>query len=65
MSSAEYPTFESLPLDKKGPHGNAWGLWGPDDQLGTLNHLTDEVVAHAARENIQTGHRISLKYVIS
>ncbi|KAF9878094.1 isopropanol dehydrogenase [Colletotrichum karsti] len=61
MAPGTYPDFEDLPLDKKGPHGNAWGLWGPDDQLGTLNLLTDDVVANAAKENIITGQRISLK----
>ncbi len=25
-----------------------WGQWGPDDQLGTLNYITPEVVRHAA-----------------
>ncbi|KAK7913892.1 hypothetical protein PG985_011595, partial [Apiospora marii] len=56
------PEFDELLLDKNGPHGNSWGLWGPDDQLGTLNHLTDEVVSTAANENIRTGHRISLNW---
>lgn len=56
-----YPEFKDLPLDKNGPHGNAWGLWGPNDQIGTLNHLTDEVVSRAAREEIRTGQRVSLK----
>ncbi|KAI9040632.1 uncharacterized protein KD926_007848 [Aspergillus affinis] len=62
---SEHPTFSSLPLDKAGPHGNAWGRWGrwgPDDQIGTLNHLTPEVVAQTAREEIRTGQRVSLKY---
>ena len=57
----EIPSFDELPVDKKGPHGNAWGLWGPDDQLGTLNYLTPEVVAQAVKEEVQTGQRISLK----
>lgn len=57
----EFPKSSDLPLDKNGPHGNSWGLWGLDDQLGTLNHLSDEVVSKAATENIKTGHRISLK----
>lgn len=59
--TSQRPSFDSLPLDKNGPHGNAWGLWGPDDQLGTLNLLTDEVVRKAAEENIKTGSRVSLK----
>ncbi|KAF5267664.1 hypothetical protein FOXYS1_1458 [Fusarium oxysporum] len=59
--AAQYSDFNKLPLDKTGPRGNAWGLWGNDDQLGTLNHLTDEAVGQAARENIKTGTRLSLK----
>jgi kynurenine formamidase len=35
-----------------------WGRWGADDELGTLNLLTDDVVREAARE-IRTGRRIS------
>ena len=54
--------FAALPLDKNGPHGNAWGRWGPDDQLGTLNILTDDVVAKAVSECVKTGQRTSLKY---
>ena len=26
-----------------------WGRWGKDDRLGTLNHITPERVAAAAR----------------
>lgn len=61
MASQKHPDFDELPLEKNGPRGNAWGRWGPDDQLGTLNHLTDEVVSQAASENIKTGTRLSLK----
>jgi hypothetical protein len=61
MTEQKHSEFDALPLDKSGPHGNAWGLWGPDDQLGTLNHLVDGRVRQAARECIQTGLRISLK----
>ncbi|RMJ03317.1 hypothetical protein CDV36_015156 [Fusarium kuroshium] len=60
--TSQHPSFDSLPLDKNGPHGNAWGLWGSDDQLGTLNLLTDEVVSEAAKENIKTGSRVSLNW---
>ncbi|KAL3264696.1 hypothetical protein BDQ94DRAFT_173392 [Aspergillus welwitschiae] len=60
-----YPSFNELPLQKDGPAGNAWGLWGPDDQIGCLNHLTDDVVARAAREEIRTGSRISLNWALN
>lgn len=65
MAKRQDIKFSDLPLDKNGPHGNAWGLWGPDDQLGTLNYLTDEVVARTAKEEIQTGKRVSLKCAMS
>ena len=58
---AKIPQFDELPVDKAGPGGNAWGLWGPDDQLGTLNYLTQEVVARAVKEEVKTGQRLSLK----
>ncbi|KAH9901986.1 hypothetical protein F4778DRAFT_135115 [Xylariomycetidae sp. FL2044] len=54
------PNFQDLPLRKGDPHHSAWGLYGDDDQLGTLNRLTDERVAAAARTEIKTGQRISL-----
>lgn len=61
MDRINHMSFAELPLDKNGPHGNAWGRWGPDDQLGTLNYLTEGVVAEAAKECVRTGQRISLK----
>jgi hypothetical protein len=56
--------FDSLPLDSNGPRGNAWGRFGPNDELGTLNYLTPQVVVEAAKE-IQTGVRISLDWPLS
>ncbi|KAJ5454740.1 uncharacterized protein N7458_005696 [Penicillium daleae] len=56
--------FESLPLDPNGPRGNAWGRFGPNDELGTLNLLTPEVIVEAAKE-IRTGIRISLDWPLS
>ena len=53
--------FSALPLDPSGPRGNAWGRFGPNDQLGMLNLLTPDVVAAAAKE-IQTGVRVSLDW---
>ncbi|KAL2818666.1 hypothetical protein BJX63DRAFT_419195 [Aspergillus granulosus] len=38
------------------------GVWGPDDQLGTLNLLADEAVQRAAAENSNIGKRVSLKF---
>ncbi|KAI1258067.1 hypothetical protein MGN70_001113 [Eutypa lata] len=56
------PRFEDLPLRKGDPPYSAWGIWGPNDELGTLNFLTDDVVAQAAQREIRTGQRISLDW---
>ncbi|KAI8713646.1 hypothetical protein NCS52_01309500 [Fusarium sp. LHS14.1] len=53
------PAFEDLPLQQGHPQFSAWGLWGKEDELGTLNLLTPEVRKNAARE-IQTGDTIPL-----
>ncbi|MEV0368470.1 cyclase family protein [Streptomyces sp. NPDC050636] len=38
---------------------NNWGRWGADDEIGTLNLITDQVVREAAR-CIRSGRRIPL-----
>jgi hypothetical protein len=46
------PKFDHLPSFHAFT-GCAWSLWGPDDQLGTVNLLTEKVVARAAQEEIK------------
>lgn len=58
------PPFSSLPLDKNGPPGNAWGLYGAEDELGALNLITPSTVKAAAQE-IQTGERVSLDWYLN
>ncbi|KAE9990473.1 hypothetical protein Vi05172_g949 [Venturia inaequalis] len=55
------PSFTELPLNNHDPPYSAWGLYGKNDELGTLNRLTEEVVLEAAKE-IQTGTRVSLNW---
>jgi kynurenine formamidase len=43
---------------------NNWGRWGPDDEIGTLNLITDEVVRRAAA-CVKTGKRFSLAIPLS
>lgn len=38
---------------------NNWGRWGPDDEIGTLNLITDETV-RAAAACVRTGRRFPL-----
>lgn len=65
MSLPERPPFAALPLDPNGPPGNAWGLYGKDDQFGALNLLTPDVVAAAAAGEIKTGERVALDWVLT
>ncbi|KAH9857444.1 hypothetical protein C2E23DRAFT_274240 [Lenzites betulinus] len=65
MSTADrpLPTFDELP-SFKGFTGCAWEVWGKDDQLGTVNLLTDELVKEASKE-IKTGKAIGLNWPIN
>ncbi len=52
MKNADFgsiPTFDHLPAVKDAPPESAWGVFGPDDELGCLNFLTAEGVVEAAR----------------
>jgi hypothetical protein len=55
-----WPEFAQLPLRSGDPKYSAWGLWGEDDELGTLNLLTPAIVKDASKEII-TGTQIVLK----
>ena len=42
-------TFDMAHLRKTAERLKSWGKWGPDDELGTLNYVTPDDVAAAAR----------------
>lgn len=65
--SKKIPSFDELPLRPDDPPNSAWGLWGEGDEdpaLGSLNYLTDRRVVQAAKDEIQTGQRVGLEYVV-
>lgn len=37
------PTYDQLPIDPKYPDKVAWGVWGENDDLGTLNIITEDI----------------------
>jgi len=41
------PSYHELPIDPTRPPHSSWGVFGDDDQLGTINLLTPERVLHA------------------
>lgn len=49
MLTKALPSFEELPNFHEYT-GCAWGVWGSDDELGTVNLLTEDVVKEAAKE---------------
>ena len=52
MSFQDLPDFDDLPKFKDFS-GCAWSVWGPNDQLGTINLLSPELVQVAAKEEIK------------
>ncbi|KIW29550.1 uncharacterized protein PV07_05362 [Cladophialophora immunda] len=56
---ATIPSFDELPPVPGQPQGNAWGLWGEDDQLGALNKISPAARIAAARE-VRVGKSVSL-----
>lgn len=53
------PAFDALPLRPDHPYASAWGLYGDEDQLGTLNALGPELVWQGLSE-VRTARVFSL-----
>ncbi|MGH7932746.1 MAG: cyclase family protein, partial [Candidatus Binataceae bacterium] len=49
----DLPRYDELPIRPGAPAGSAWGVFGDDDQLGTINLLTPERVREAAGSIIE------------
>lgn len=47
-STTVLPRYLELPIDASKPAGSAWGVFGDDDEIGTINLLTPERVLRAA-----------------
>ncbi|KAF7359050.1 hypothetical protein MSAN_01245900 [Mycena sanguinolenta] len=63
-TTADLPAYDELPYFKNFP-GCAWGVWGAEDELGTVNLLTDALVKQSAAEEIRTGKTVSLNWQVS
>lgn len=48
MLPSEIPTYAELLARRDAPPGSSWGVFGADDELGTLNFLTPEHRVRAA-----------------
>lgn len=56
---ANWPSYDELPLNSSYPTKAAWGVWGADDELGALNHITKDTIM-AASQAIKEGRAIPL-----
>ncbi|KAJ7684314.1 putative cyclase-domain-containing protein [Mycena polygramma] len=63
-TTAKIPDYDDLPNFRNFP-GCAWGVWGSDDQLGTVNLLTDAAVKAASSEEIRMGKSVSLNWPLN
>ena len=55
------PSFDQLPVKPGNPPKSAWGLWGDDDEVGTINLLTPERAAQAAKL-VQSGKAFPMNW---
>ncbi|KAK5624622.1 hypothetical protein RRF57_000338 [Xylaria bambusicola] len=58
-SYINWPSYDQLPLNSSYPTKAAWGVWGADDQLGALNHITNDTILTAS-QSIQDGQAFLL-----
>jgi kynurenine formamidase len=58
------PNYATLKENSSGPAGSAWGLFGFDDELGTINLLTADRVRGAAR-CVRSGKTFSLDWPVN
>jgi kynurenine formamidase len=58
-AASAVPRYDDLPRNDALGMNHCWGVFGPDDQVGTLNFLTDDVVA-AAMSEVNSGRRFNL-----
>jgi kynurenine formamidase len=57
----ELPSYRELPIKEGAPPGSSWGVFGDDDQVGTINLLTPDRALAAARL-VRTGKSFSLNW---
>jgi kynurenine formamidase len=61
IAVTDLPRYDDLPIDAGKPPGSAWGVWGDDDEVGSINLLTEERVKVAA-ECVRKGRVFSLNW---
>jgi kynurenine formamidase len=62
--SSSTPRYEELKRRTGAPPGSSWGVFGPDDQLGTLNFLTPRTALDGAAL-VKRGRVFNLDYPLN
>ncbi|MGH7925280.1 MAG: cyclase family protein [Candidatus Binatus sp.] len=62
--SPKIPSYDQLPVRAGAPAGAAWGVFGDDDEVGTINLLTPERVL-AAASSIRSGKVFAMNLPIN
>ena len=57
------PSYDQLPVREGAPAGSAWGVFGDQDEVGTINLLTPARV-RSAKDSIKSGKVFSLNLPI-
>lgn len=63
-SGPKLPRYRELPVRKGAPKGAAWGVFGDDDEVGTINLMTPERVV-AAVSSIRSGKVFAMNLPIN
>lgn len=64
LSNPSVPTYAELLERTDAPAGTSWGLFGPDDELGSVNFMTAERVVEAMKL-VKRGKVFNLDYPIN
>jgi kynurenine formamidase len=64
VAGLKLPAYSELPVRKGAPAGAAWGVFGDDDEVGTINLMTPERVV-AAVSSIRSGKVFALNLPIN
>jgi len=60
-TDSPYPRYASLPIDDSRPESSSWGVFGDDDEKGTINFISPEARLHAA-SLVRSGESIALSW---
>lgn len=63
MVARSVPLYRDLPRGENELYPHAWGVFGKEDQLGTLNHMTPERVLSALK-SVATGTVVNLNLAL-